>query len=99
MDLHHHHIATIIQRNRILASATNKIGSRKLGCGYSTYTIHAERAVVKRLGDVSLLRGATLLVVRYNKQGEMRNSKPCHDCELFLEKCMREYGLRKVIYS
>ena len=98
-ELHHNHHATIVKRNKILASATNRVGSRKLGCGYSTYTIHAERAVVKSLGDLSRLRGATLLVVRYNKQGEMRNSKPCHDCTLFLEKCMREYGLRKVIYS
>jgi len=99
MELHHQHHATIFKRNKILASATNRVGSRKLGCGYSTYTIHAERAVVKSLGDVSQLRGATLLVVRYNKHGDMRNSKPCDDCVLFLEKCMREYGLRKVIYS
>lgn len=62
-------------------------------------TIHAERAVVKRLGDISQLRGATLIVVRYNKLGHTLNSKPCHDCQIFLEKCIREYGLRKVIYS
>jgi hypothetical protein len=95
-SLHH---ATIIRRNKVLASAYNTVGTRSRGCGYSDQTIHAERAVVKRLGDVSQLRGATLIVVRLNRQGELRNSKPCHDCELFLEKCMREYGLRKVIYS
>ena len=93
------HHATIIRRNKILASAINKVGSRSMGAGYSDWTIHAERAVVKRLGDISQLRGATLIVVRYNKKGQMLNSKPCHDCELFLEKCMRDYGLRKVIYS
>ena len=95
-SLHH---ATIIRRNKVLASAYNTVGTRSRGCGYSDQTIHAERAVVKRLGDVSQLRGATLIVVRLNRQGELRNSKPCHDCDLFLEKCMREYGLRKVIYS
>jgi hypothetical protein len=95
-SLHH---ATIVKRNKVLASAMNRIGSRSMGCGYSDQTIHAERAVVKRLGDISQLRGATLIVVRLNKQGELRNSEPCHDCRLFLEKCMREYGLRKVIYS
>lgn len=95
----HTHHATIIKRNKVLASAINKVGSRSMGAGYSDWTIHAERAVVKRLGDISQLRGATLIVVRYNKKGQMLNSKPCHDCELFLEKCMRDYGLRKVIYS
>ena len=95
----HTHHATIIKRNKVLASAINRAGSRSRGAGYSDWTIHAERAVVKRLGDISQLRGATLIVVRYNKKGQMLNSKPCHDCELFLEKCMRYYGLRKVIYS
>jgi len=95
----HTHHATIVRRNKVLASAINKAGSRSSGSGYSDWTIHAERAVVKRLGDISQLRGATLIVVRYNKKGQMLNSKPCHDCELFLEKCMRDYGLRKVIYS
>ena len=95
-SLHH---ATIVKRNKVLAAAYNAIGSRSKGCGYSDQTIHAERAVVKRLGDISQLRGATLIVVRLNKHGELRNSEPCYDCKLFLEKCMREYGLRKVIYS
>lgn len=93
------HQAMIVRRSKILAIAHNSIGSRSKGAGYSDMTIHAERAVVKRLGDISQLRGATMYVVRVNNQGEMRNSKPCHDCQLFLEKCIREYGLRKVVYS
>lgn len=95
-SLHH---ATIIRRNKVLASAFNRIGSRSRGCGYSEKTIHAEINVVKSLGDLSLLRGATLIVVRHGADGTLRGSKPCDDCQHFLEKCMREYGLRKVIYS
>lgn len=26
-------------------------------------------------------------------------SKPCHDCQVFLGKCMKKYGLRKVYYT
>lgn len=95
-ELHH---ATIIRRGKVLASAYNKVGSRSRGCGYSDRTIHAERAAIKRLGDLRLLKGATLIVVRYGHSGELKGSNPCHDCRLFLEKCMREYGLLKVIYS
>lgn len=93
------HQAMVVKRNQILAIAHNSVGSRSRGAGYSSRTIHAERAVVKRLGDISQLRGATLYVYRFNAHNELRNSVPCHECQVFLEKCMREYGLRKVVYS
>lgn len=93
------HTATLLLRGKPIATARNSIGSRSRGCGYSDQTIHAERAVVKRLGDLSRLNGCVLLVVRLSKDGSLCDSKPCSDCQLFLEKCMREYGLRKVVYS
>ena len=93
------HYARILKRGKSIAEARNSIGSRSKGCGYSDQSIHAERAVVKRLGDLSQLNGCVLLVVRINKQGDFLNSKPCADCQKFLEKCMRDYGLRKVVYS
>lgn len=95
----HYHQALIIKGNKILASAHNSMGSRSRGSGYNDNTIHAEVAVVKSLGDISLLRGATLIVYRNNAIGELRNSKPCHDCQCFLNKCIDKYGLRKVLYS
>jgi hypothetical protein len=95
----HLHYARILRRGKPIAEARNSIGSRSKGCGYSDQSIHAERAVVKRLGDLSQLNGCVLLVVRINKAGDFLNSKPCADCQKFLEKCMRDYGLRKVIYS
>ncbi len=93
------HYAQVLKRNKILAFARNSVGSRSRGCGYGDMTIHAERAVVKKLGDVSKLAGATLVVWRVNTAGDLLPSKPCPSCQLFLDKCMREYGLRKVIYS
>jgi hypothetical protein len=93
------HYAQIIKRNKVIAFARNSIGSRSRGCGWGDQSIHAERAVVKRLGDLSQLRGAMMIVVRVNRQGELLGSKPCAGCQLFLFKCMNEYGLRKVVYS
>lgn len=93
------HYAELYKRNKLMASSRNRIGSRSRGCGWSDQTLHAERAVVKRFGDVSQLHGCILIVVRINKQGDILGSKPCADCEKFLEKCMKEYGLLKVIYS
>lgn len=95
----HYHQALIIKGNKILASAHNSMGTRSRGSGYNDNTIHAEVAVVKSLGDISLLRGATLIVYRNNSLGVLLNSKPCCDCECFLNKCITKYGLRKVLYS
>ena len=95
----HFHIAEILRRGKVLATATNKPGGRSNGCGWSTYSLHAERAVVKRFGDVSQLRGCILVVKRFNQLGEVLGSKPCNDCQKFLGKCMNKYGLLKVYYS
>lgn len=92
------HFAVIIKRGKILATAQNRVGSRSRGCGYSDHTIHAERAVVKNLGNVSMLKGATLCVWRVSRMGVLP-SEPCNECRVFLKKCIDKYGLRLVTYS
>jgi hypothetical protein len=92
------HIAAIVKRGKVIATAQNRIGTRSKGSGYSDQTIHAEKSVVKKLGDISQLKGATLCVWRLSRVNVLP-SKPCSECHLFLEKCMREYGLRCVQYT
>jgi hypothetical protein len=94
-----YHVARITRRRKVIAEARNKIGTRSRGSGWDDQSLHAERAVVKSLGDISQLNGCTLEVVRLSKHGLVKNSEPCHNCKMFLHKCIREYGLRKVIYS
>lgn len=96
------HIAVIVLRGKNIAEATNRLGSRSRGSGYSNHTIHAERNVVKKLGDYNKLRGADMYVMRCGRGincENFMNSKPCHDCEYFLNKCMRKYGLKNVYYT
>ena len=99
------HIAVLMKRGKVIAQGTNRIGSRSRGSGYSAYTIHAERNVVKDLGDISQLRGADMYIMRISKDRKkcgferFMGSKPCPSCQLFLEKCMREYGLKNVFYT
>lgn len=93
------HYANIYKRNKLIASSRNSVGTRSRGCGWSDKTIHAEVAVIKELGDIRKLDGCVLVVMRINKQGEVKNSKPCQNCHNFLEKCMDRYGLLKVMYS
>jgi len=76
-----------------------------MGSGYSTHSIHAEKNVVKQLGDISKLRGADLYVMRISRDvtkvstDKFLCSKPCDECQAFLEKCMREYGLKNVYFT
>ena len=94
------HIGFIYARGGILIGmSTNRAGSRSKGAGFSGHTIHAERAVLKAVGDITLLRGATLVVVRVSRAGVIMSSEPCHECKCHLEKAMRVYGLRRVYYS
>lgn len=96
------HIAVVVLRGKIIAEATNRLGSRSKGSGYSSYTIHAEKNVVKVLGDNNKLRDADLYVMRCGRginNLNFINSKPCADCEYFLNKCMKKYGLRNVYYT
>jgi len=80
--------------------AKNRSGTRSQGCGWSDYTLHAELAVIKKLGNKELLRGAILIVVRLtNDPDHFINSHPCDTCKLTLTKHMRDDGLRAVYYS
>jgi hypothetical protein len=94
------HIAILMKRGKILEIASNSVGSRSKGPGYQERTIHAERAVLKKVGDTSKLNGATLIVIRIMRgTREVGNSEPCHSCKCHLEKCIKEHGLRQVFYS
>lgn len=95
------HRAAIVKRGRIIAEATNNYGSRSRGSGYSRSSIHAERNVVKALGDISLLKGADMYIMRFSRGETMEfvKSRPCSACMVFLEKCMKEYGLKNVYFT
>ena len=95
------HRAVLVKRGQIIAMATNNYGTRSRGSGYSRSSIHAERNVVKALGNIHELKGADMYIMRFSREEEMRFAKstPCKACEKFLEKCMREYGLKNVYYT
>jgi hypothetical protein len=98
------HVATLIKRGKIIAQATNGFGSRSRGSGYSQSSIHAEKNVIKELGNIHEMAGATMYVVRISRNplsegnDQFKNSTPCPQCKVFLDKCMREYGLKNVFY-
>jgi hypothetical protein len=98
------HIAMLVQRGKIICVASNRLGSRSRGCGYSKYTIHAERNCIKKFGDTSKLKDCDMFIMRVceNRMTGERyfgNSKPCSECQRVLEKCMDSHGLKNVYYT
>ena len=93
--MHHIHVAILFQGRKILAIGQNRLSTRS---GPHHITIHAEADAIRQLGDVSKLRGATLVVIRIASTG-LRNSAPCPACTRLIQKCQRVYGLRGVIHS
>lgn len=97
------HLAVLVLRGKIIATASNRVGTRSRGSGFSNMTIHAEVNVVKSLGDNTKIKGCDLYVMRIPKESKkgdgFMSSKPCHSCEKFLTKCMKEYGLNNVYYT
>ena len=99
-ELRNVHIAIVMKHGKIIEMATNHLGTRSRGCGYADRTIHAERAVIKKIGDHTKLDGAILIVVRISRgTQQFANSIPCSTCTPHLEKCVKDYGLRRVYYS
>jgi hypothetical protein len=95
------HRAVLVKRGKIIAESTNNYGSRSRGSGYSNSSIHAEKNVVKELGDISKLKGADMYVMRFSRADPLDfvRSVPCPSCMIFLGKCMKEYGLKNVYYT
>ena len=94
------HIAVLVKRGKIIETATNFLGSRSCGFAYNDRSIHAEMALIKKVGNYKRMQGATMIVIRLTEAtNKLTNSKPCENCQIKLNKCMRLYGLRQVYYS
>jgi len=100
-DVHNlsYHYAELYRRNKLLASSRNSVGSQARGSGWTKFSLHAEIAVIKKLGDLSKLKGSILIVVRKSKTNETMISKPCAHCQKLLSKFMKQNGLLSVYYS
>jgi len=91
-----HHGAVLARKSKIIETGFNHYVSNHDSCYIEYSALHAERDVIeKALKRGCALRGATIYVVRVNKRGQLRNSKPCQECA----KLILEHGIRRVFYS
>jgi hypothetical protein len=95
----HIHVAVIMNKKNIVSVATNRLGNRSKGVGFSTSTLHAEMHAIKQVKNLKLLENCRMYVFRQNKFGFPMMSAPCKECRVKLEVVMKKWGLKKVLYS
>ena len=69
-------------------------GGCVLAVGVNAYTTHAEVVALDQLA-FSNRKGVTIISLRIRKDGSLAMAKPCPSCTRY----MREYGVKKVMYS
>ncbi|HEY9704232.1 MAG TPA: hypothetical protein V6C58_17405 [Allocoleopsis sp.] len=88
------HGACIIKGGKILSIGHNYILTKKIG---EKYTVHAEVSAIMKLPKKykTKCETYTLVVIRVNRDNEVRLSKPCINCTHAICKS----GIRTAIYS
>lgn len=81
------HAAVIFKGRRVIAAAKNLIYKTHPNGSGIYRSIHAEvGAITKALKREPDLEGFHIFVIRINKTGQTRISKPCKDCMKLIEK-------------
>ncbi len=57
--------------------------------------LHAEQHAIMRVPNKDLLNGASLLVIRINRNGKLTNARPCKNCM----KTINYFKISNVYYS
>lgn len=104
---HQQHFAFLFVRNKLISIGQNDVDStnnkgvkiaKRFGAEkHVKYPfIHAEvDAISKAWGKTRICKKHTLVSIRLNRHGELRISKPCHDCGIILSAL----GLRVVYFD
>ena len=101
-DIAYHMINSVIQVETRRAYHTTSLHIAMLVKRGKVLSVasNAERAAIKKVGDISKLDGAIMVVIRIMRgTREVGPSEPCHSCKCHLEKCIRDHGLKRVYYS
>ena len=93
------HGAVLVRGGNVINAARNKwsyssFGKRFRERSKGISTLHAELATVLNL-DRSTTQGTDIYVVRINKAGEFKMSKPCNMCEAAL----KHVGIKRIYYT
>lgn len=94
--VYYKHAAALVSGNNIHGFSSNKYIKEIIVDDQKYYiTRHAEISLFEKLPKKQKVRGMDIIVIRINKNLELRNSRPCNNC---IDKLLK-LGIRKVYYS
>ena len=93
------HGAVLVKGNSVRNVSCNKYRHCNFGARFRENntgipTLHAELGAILGM-DRSVTQGATIYVVRINREGAPRMSKPCPMCE----SALKHVGVKRVVYT
>jgi len=92
------HGAVIFNNSQFFGSGNNRF--RHVGFIPSRYlnyrdSLHAEISAIRNVPNWECLKGASILIIRIDKQGNLRMARPCSKCT----KSLKHFGFSTVYYS
>lgn len=89
--------AVVFKGSRIFASGHNCFRSSSIPNKYKKFphTLHAEQSAIYAINNWNEIRGASILVVRVNKSGNLSKSFPCKYCL----KTIKHVGIKNIYYT
>ena len=86
------HFSFVIHNNKIVEWGKNMSGNPPKYFGYPKWSkIHSEISAVKKAKGLIKGEPFSMVNIRTNRRGSLRNSKPCPSCQRFLKelKCLK----------
>ena len=91
------HGSVVYKQGKIIQSGRNQYCAMQRLKHFKTnpiWSIHAEMNVIAGLPK-GITKGATIVIVKVNRDGRLSNSKPCSICTALI----RRSGINKIIYT
>lgn len=84
--------------NQKIVTGENSSREVRDGCNYGT---HAEMDAIKKLKKSGKKKGTklSLIVIRVDKEGNLKNSLPCFKCLQYLSNVSYKYHIKFIYYS
>ena len=91
------HLSALTKGGKVIAYGESNLGGVPRFCSHRGQSCHSEMEVLKYIhtDDKRKIRKYVMWNVRWTKNGDIANSKPCLHCQ----KALMDIGLQTIVYS
>ena len=92
------HISALVKGGKVIACGESTLGGKPYFASSRGRSCHSEMSAIKFIGTNVTKRKVskyTMWNIRWSKNGEIVNAKPCQQCQ----KVLLNIGIRRIVYS